>query len=40
MVNNNNITYLLPDPNRDNDRRMHAEITQQLQRDFEDVLVE
>ena len=36
MVKNNEINYILPGPNQDNDRRASAEITKQLQRDFED----
>ena len=38
MVNNNKINYFLPGPNHDNDKRMSAEVTKQLQRDFEDDL--
>ena len=38
MVNNNEIEYFLPGPNQDNNRTANAEITKQLQRDFEDVL--
>ena len=41
MVNNtlsNTIDYFLTGPNCDSDRKKSAEITQQLQRDFEDVL--
>ena len=34
----NTINYFLPGPNQDNDKRVSAEITQQLQRDFKDVL--
>ena len=33
----NTINYFLPGPNQDNDKRVSAEITQQLQRDFKDV---
>ena len=33
----NIINYYLLGPNQDNDRRVSAEITQQLQRDFKDV---
>ena len=33
---NNNIKYFLPGSNSDNDRRLSAEITQQLQREFKD----
>ena len=40
MFNNNYIVYFLPGPNQDNGRRASAEITNQLQRDFEDFLVE
>ena len=32
-----NTNYFLPGPNQDYDKRMSAEITQQLQRDFKDV---
>ena len=41
MVNNklsNTIDYFLPGPNCDSDKTVGAEITHQLQRDFEDVL--
>ena len=40
MVNNkssNTTDYFLPGPNHDSDYRVSAEITQQCQRDFEDV---
>ena len=40
QINNklaNAIGYFLPGPNCDSDKRMNAEITQQLQKDFEDV---
>ena len=37
IVNNNEIEYFLPDPDQENDQRASNEITQQLQRDFEDV---
>ena len=40
MVNNklsNKIDLFLPGPHCDSDKKMSAEITQQLQRDFEDV---
>ena len=40
MVNNNEIKYFLPGPNQDNDKRVSAEITKQLQKDFEGVLTE
>ena len=33
----NTINYFLLGPNQDNDKRVRAEITQQLQRDFKDV---
>ena len=33
----NTINYFLPGPNQDNDKRLSAEITQQLQRDFKAV---
>ena len=33
----NTINYFLPGPNQDNDKRVSAENTQQLQRDFKDV---
>ena len=34
----NTINYFLPGPNQDNDKRVSAEITEQPQRDFKDVL--
>ena len=40
MVNNqlsNTVNYFIPGPNYDNDKKKSAEITEQLQRDFEDV---
>ena len=37
MVNNNEINYFLPGPNKDNDKRGSAKITKQLQSNFEDV---
>ena len=40
MVNNNGIENFPPGSNQDNDRRASAEITKQLQREFDDVLVE
>ena len=33
----NNIKYFLPGPSEESDRRASAEITKQLQRDFEDI---
>ena len=33
----NTVNYFFPGPNQDNETRGSAEITQQLQRDFEDV---
>ena len=33
----NTINYFFPDPNQDNDKRVSAKITQQLQGDFKDV---
>ena len=33
----NTINYFLPGPNQDNDKRVSAEIRQQLKRDFKDV---
>ena len=33
----NKINYFLPGPSQDNDKRVSAEIIQQLQRDFKDV---
>ena len=39
-VNNNENSYILPDPNHDDNKRMSTEITRQLQRDFKNVLVE
>ena len=36
----NTIIYFLPGPNQINDKRVGAEITQQLQRDFKDVFLE
>ena len=40
MVSNKEIEYFLPALNQDNERITSAEITKQLPRDFEDVLVE
>ena len=40
MVNNNEFKHFLSGPNQENDRRASTKITRQLQRDFEDVLVE
>ena len=34
-----NINYFLPDPDHDNDKRVNADIKQQLQRDFKDVFI-
>ena len=39
MVSNNEIISF-QDPKQDNDKRTSAEIKKQLQKDFEDVLVE
>ena len=33
------INYFLPGPNQDNYKKVNAEITQQLQSDFKDVLI-
>ena len=35
----NTISCFLPGPNQDNDMRMNVEITQQLQREFNDILM-
>ena len=39
MLNNNDTEYFLPGPSSENDRKASAELTKQLERDFEDVLV-
>ena len=38
VTDNDTINYFLPSPNRNNDKRMSVEITQQWQRRFKDVL--
>ena len=40
IIINNEINYFLYSPYQDNDMRTGTEITKQIQRDFEDVLVE
>ena len=37
MANNNETNYFLSAPNQDNNKRSSAEITKQLQRDFENI---
>ena len=37
MVNNNEVNFFLLDPNQENDKKVSAEIAQQLQTDFKDV---
>ena len=39
MVKNNEVKYFLPGPSRESGRRASTEISKQLQRDFEDVLM-
>ena len=36
---NSKLNYFLPGPNKDNDKKWSAEITQQLQRDFKDAFI-
>ena len=38
MVNNNEIGCFLPDSSRESDREASAEITKQIQKEFEDIL--
>ena len=37
MAKNNDIEYFLPGPSQESDRRENTKITEQIQRDFEDV---
>ena len=39
MVNSNDIEYFIPGPSQEKNRRASAELTKQLQKDFEDVSV-